>query len=256
LQERALLEVWRRKFNDQLSRKSVEIIDLKKKFFDLQIKLDNFQHDKEKITKDLKHNTDTISSLFIILSKMNDNKGIIAEKTAIFQSKNKTLRKQIKQLTSSKNDLEESVIRLTQNKKEIANRLEEIENFIQTEIKEIWGLKEKLDSAFEESSKPMPSTPVKIEGFFDEGKEKLTDNSNSKKSNSGFNGKIISMNEENHFVIVDIGKSSGLRLGDNINVYRNTERIASLEIIQIRKKIAAANLKKQWSNIRVGDIVR
>ena len=62
---------------------------------------------------------------------------------------------------------------------------------------------------------------------------------------TGVNGNVISVNDENNFVIVNLGQDTGLQLGDKLNVYRGAEYIAGLEIIQVRKDIAAADIKKQ-----------
>jgi hypothetical protein len=72
----------------------------------------------------------------------------------------------------------------------------------------------------------------------------------------GFNGKVVSINEDNNFIIVDIGEKSGLRLGDSLSVYRDSKYIARLEVIQVRKDIAAADIKDQWSKIIIGDVVK
>ena len=79
---------------------------------------------------------------------------------------------------------------------------------------------------------------------------------NPGKAAPGLQGKVISVNEANNFVIVDLGEQAGVRLGDNLSVYRDSKYIARLEVIQIRKDISAADLKDQWSKVRIGDIVR
>jgi len=44
---------------------------------------------------------------------------------------------------------------------------------------------------------------------------------------TGYNGNIVSVNEENNFVIIDLGEESGVKLGETLNVYRvqNTLRV-------------------------------
>ena len=57
-------------------------------------------------------------------------------------------------------------------------------------------------------------------------------------------------------MIVDLGEKSGVRLGDSLSVYRDSKYIARLEVIQVRGDISAADLKDQWSKVKVGDIIR
>jgi hypothetical protein len=57
-------------------------------------------------------------------------------------------------------------------------------------------------------------------------------------------------------VIVDIGSNKGLKEGDVLNVYRGAEFIAGLEVIQVRRDIAAADIRNKILDIEVGDVVR
>ncbi len=66
----------------------------------------------------------------------------------------------------------------------------------------------------------------------------------------------LAIESDGNFVIVDIGENSGIHLGDNLSVYRDSKYIARLEVIQVREDISAADLKDQWSKIKVGDVIR
>ncbi|VAW17500.1 hypothetical protein MNBD_BACTEROID05-706, partial [hydrothermal vent metagenome] len=67
---------------------------------------------------------------------------------------------------------------------------------------------------------------------------------------------VVSLNKDNNFLIVDIGESTGIRMGDMLSVYRDSKYIARLEVIQVRKDISACDIKDQWSEVNIGDIVR
>ena len=70
-------------------------------------------------------------------------------------------------------------------------------------------------------------------------------------------GQVLAINEENNFVIIDLGEDSGVKVGQTFNVYRNNQQIATLEVIQTRKEISAADIKNlsSGSKIKVGDMV-
>jgi len=57
-------------------------------------------------------------------------------------------------------------------------------------------------------------------------------------------------------VIVDIGEDAGLKIGDVLAAYRDGKPIASLEVIQARRNIAACDIKKEDSPLKIGDAVR
>ena len=69
-------------------------------------------------------------------------------------------------------------------------------------------------------------------------------------------GNIVSVNDENNFVIVNLGQDAGVKMGDKLNVYHGADYIAGLEVIQVRKDIAAADIKNKVKKIEVGDSVR
>ena len=61
----------------------------------------------------------------------------------------------------------------------------------------------------------------------------------------------------NNFVIVDLGQeNSSVSVGNALKVYRNSNEIATLEVIQVRRDICAADIKDKTSELKVGDIVK
>jgi hypothetical protein len=154
---------------------------------------------------------------------------------------------------SVKNALEKSIVRLSQEKDKIEGKLGKTETIIQSKIDEIWEIKDDLDRSIRETQ-GAPSSEVELPPIV------VSSNGEAMSYNTGttpgFNGKVISMNEANNFVIVNIGENKGVRLGDSLSVYRDSKYIARLEVIQVRKDISAADLKDQWSKVKVGDIIR
>jgi hypothetical protein len=70
-------------------------------------------------------------------------------------------------------------------------------------------------------------------------------------------GSIISINESNNFVIADLGQAnSAVAVGSVLKVYRGNDVIGTLEVIQVRNDISAADIKTTSTQLRVGDMVR
>ena len=70
-------------------------------------------------------------------------------------------------------------------------------------------------------------------------------------------GSIISINESNNFIIADLGQAnSSVSIGNTLRVYRGSQQIATLEVIQVRREICAADIKDKTSELKVGDIVK
>jgi len=71
-------------------------------------------------------------------------------------------------------------------------------------------------------------------------------------------GQILAINDENNFVIVDVGEGDGVAVGQTLSVMRDGAKIGTLEVIQTRQEIAAADIKnvEAGTKMRIGDSVR
>lgn len=71
-------------------------------------------------------------------------------------------------------------------------------------------------------------------------------------------GNVISISEENNFVVIDLGEEDGLKLGMSLKVYQGAEKIGEVEVIEMRRGIAACDIKdiKERREIMVGDAVK
>ncbi|MBN1869283.1 MAG: hypothetical protein JW847_01730 [Candidatus Omnitrophica bacterium] len=254
LQQNASLEIDINKLKEEISAKSIEIVELKQKNSDLQLEADNLKHEQEQIGADVQHKADMIDNISLELARTKNDKKYIADRVQKLNAENNELRLQVKQLLTVKNALEKSIVRLNQEKDKMEGKLGKTETVIQSKIDEIWQIKEDLDRSIREAQSKTPASEVELPPIV------VSSNSGAMSydapSAPGFNGKVISVNEANNFVIVDIGENSGIRLGDALSVYRDSKYIARLEVIQVRKDISAADLKDQWSKVKVGDIIR
>ncbi len=283
LKEKAELEIQVGQLKEELTNNSLEIITLKQTNADLQIELDNIQREREVVHKDIKDIKDKyereMSALRQDLKKVKETKGALINNLSLelartkndtkfvqnrnekISQENTELRKQLQQLVSTKGELEKNIVRLKQDKIQIEKQLEEREGMIQAKIQEIWQIKENLDETFrssqlieskeaEDSGKSgVDLQPIRVVSGEDEPEP-------VEERPTGYNGKVISVNAENNFVIVDIGETEGITLGETLGVYRNAEHIATLEVIQIRNDISAADVKEMKMKILQGDIVR
>jgi chromosome segregation ATPase len=70
-------------------------------------------------------------------------------------------------------------------------------------------------------------------------------------------GEVIAVNPEEQFVVFDLGESSGISPGALLKVMRGNREVATLEVIETRKNISAADIKDVVGNfdIQEGDIV-
>jgi chromosome segregation ATPase len=254
VKQKASLEIDIAKLKDELSAKSVQIVELKQSNEDLTLQVNTLKHEKEGIEVEIQHKSDMIDNISLELARTKNDKKFIADRAEKLNTENTNLRQQMKQLVTVKNALEKSIVRLSQEKDKVQGKLGKTETMIQSKIDEIWEIKDDLDRSIRSASTDAPSSEVELPPIV------VSSNGDAVSYNTGeipgFNGRVISVNDANNFVIVDIGENKGVRLGDSLSVYRDSKYIARLEVIQVRKDIAAADLKDQWSKVQVGDIIR
>ena len=254
LQQKASLEIDIQKLKEELSSKLIEVVELKQSNEDLKLEVDTLKHEKEEIEVSIRHKADMIDNISLELARTKNDRKFISGRAEKLSTENGELRQKMKQLVSVKNALEKSIVRLSQEKDKIEGKLGKTETIIQSKIDEIWDIKDDLDRSIRESQSGVSSSEVELPPIV------VSSNGDAMSFNTGtapgFNGKVISINESNNFVIVDVGENKGVRLGDSLSVYRDSKYVARLEVIQVRKDISAADLKDQWSKVRVGDIIR
>jgi len=144
LKQKASLEIDITKLKDELSAKSIEIVELKQKNEELGL-----QVARSRTTKKGSRPRSSISRIWSTvfpsswrgprMTKIHQRPGREIE------CENENLRQQMKQLVSVKNALEKSIVRLSQEKDKVEGKLGKTETLIQSKIDEIWEIKDDLD---------------------------------------------------------------------------------------------------------------
>jgi len=255
LKEKASLQIDIKNLNDELTEKAIALVDIKQKNEDMLLEVAALKSEKEEIEAKVQHTMDMIDNISLELARTKNDKKFISNRVEKLSEENDGLRHKMKKLVKVKNALEKSIVRITQEKEKIKSKLGRTETLIQSKIDEIWDIKDELDHSIRSSRNGIFSNEVELPPIVVRSSGAV-ESFDTGEAAPGFNGQVISINESNNFVIVDIGENSGIHLGDNLSVYRDSKYIARLEVIQVREDISAADLKDQWSKIKVGDIIR
>ncbi len=256
LREKAALQVQLDDLKNQLSKNAVLTEELKSKNSELELEIGSFKNDRTEIERKVKYAEDLAGNLSLELARAKNERKFLNDRLEQLDEQNVALRTQIKGLTTTKIAFEKSLARLVEEKNAVEKKLIETENVIQQRIDEIWQIKGSLDkrvATTKASSQEVELPPIIVKAQGPVVPEKVD---SAPGGVSGFQGRILSINHENNFVVVDLGEKSGLQIGDALNVYRNSKYIAGLEVIQVRKDIAAADIKDKADQIKVGDLVR
>lgn len=261
LKEKAALDVAVEKLKSELSDYALMVDELKEDNAHLTLELSKVQNEKEAIEREIKYGKDLADTLSLELARAKGDKKFMADRMEKIQAENEGLSGQIKDLMSTKIALEKTIVRITDDKNGLEKKLAETENVIQSKIEEIWQIKHSLNerlqkAAADTSSQEIELPPIIVSANNTGSRPKTVKEQAENSGVAGFNGNVISVNDENNFVIIDLGKERGINIGDVLNVYRDTDYVGAIEVIQVRKDIAAADIKERNTSIKVGDSVK
>jgi chromosome segregation ATPase len=197
-----------------------------------------------------------ISSLSRELVREKSDKANIIEQIDKIRQENVTLRRQVKELSTSKLSLEKGLRNLENEKNNLADRISATEDILQTRMRELLEIKKDIESslgtdfsAMSKQSESVELPPIVVKaGGAQQGPQGVQVSEKAV-------GKVLSINENQNFVIIDIGENNNVKIGDVFRIFRNNEHVATVEVIQTRKDISAADIKYSKDKIAAGDSV-
>ena len=261
LKQKAALQVELAKEKSSLDQAALQVVELKKQNSDLEVEVKKISNEKDEIIQKIKYGQDLADSLSIDVARSRTDEQAVNERAQKLKGENLQLLSQIRELNSTKLDLEKTVSRLTDDKDGMQKKLVETESVIQNRIDDIWKIKQGLDKKLSENA-PSSSTPGSMElppiivNATNNQQQAAAPASAPARAN-GHEGSIISINESNNFVIVDLGQeNSPVSVGNPLKVFRHSNQIATLEVIQVRRDICAADIKDKTVGLKVGDTVK
>ncbi|MBU3958779.1 MAG: hypothetical protein KKE91_02840 [Candidatus Omnitrophica bacterium] len=180
----------------------------------------------------------------------------LIEKLKSVKEKNTDLRQQVKSLSNWKGNSEKKLAQLKEEKTSLERRLDEMSSILEDSYKG-FSQGQELDTISSGDSEQLVQSEtgsVELPPIFVHSQPEIS--TQQKESVLAVEGKVLEVNKKNNFVIIDLGEYSGIKSGDTFGVYRKDKAIATIEVIQIRKRVAACDITQEIKSIRVGDTIR
>lgn len=236
--------------NEQLQR---EKINLDVELRNVKLEKQDLKRQLEFAQKQIIYNQKAVESFTLELVGEKNDKLQIADTLKAVKSENHLLRQQLKVLTSRKQNLERKIDELKQENEKYTKRFNEMDILVKDKMIQIDMLKKQAavgksgmegSGIDQKSSVELPPIIVRPENY------------NSVSGTHSPAGRVLAVNKENNFVVIDMGEESGIKPGDSFKIVRDNEEIAVIEVIQVRKSISACDIKKEASPIKVGDLLK
>jgi len=251
LRQKADAELELEHIKSQLTEISYKASEYLKERDALQMELKALTQEKEDIERRAAYNERLAMALSEDLVREKDDKEAVIEQLQAVRDDSRMLRSRVKDLDDTKTTLYKKIDSLEEQRNALKQKLEETERMLSDRLNEVVNIKtdiekaqSKINATAEAASRTVELSPIVVVGE-QEKKPSLT-------------GRVISVNKENKFVVIDLGQQQGVESGDTFGVYRNDEYVATIAILQLRKDISAADIKEVSSGkrIEVGDIVK
>jgi chromosome segregation ATPase len=246
----------------------IQVANLEKQLSELQLKTSTAMEEGRKLDLQLKtvteargdlerrivYNEKLAETLSEDLVREKRDKKSIGNQLENLRQENFELKTRLMAMGDKKVSLEGKLVDLQQEREILSKRLAELDQILQDRVDQIIQVKDDIKAARSEAKQASAkdSRVVSLQPIVVKASEQA---SGKRKAPSA--GQVLAINEENNFVIVDIGEDDGARVGQTLTILRNHQKVATVEIIQTRKEISAADIKSvtAGSKIKIGDMV-
>ncbi|MDP2920988.1 MAG: hypothetical protein Q8O12_01275 [Candidatus Omnitrophota bacterium] len=263
LKEKVGLEVEIERLRSEITPKDQELSRLKAESVEKDLKLANLENEKKFIEQKLKDSEQVaqiLSNDFLKEKEAGKEDKMTSEKIAMENSALKSKMREFEGIAEEYNGL-------LSEKETMKEKIAKLENDIEYKNQEIGRFK----VAFQENAGG--SAEMRAEAYQSPGEVELpkivlnkepqkiarltTPSLERSGENQGTKGRVVTVNKDHNFVVIDIGKQDGVEIGNRFNVYRGGAFLGSVEVIQARDRIAAADIKdlQEGMNIEINDIV-
>lgn len=224
----------------------------------LEFDIKSLKAEQEDLKRQMEYNQKLMDSIAQELVREKNDKMEIEKSSKASRSENEALLRQLKGVNERKISLENKMQQLQDEKSSLEGKFGGMETMLRDKISQIGSLNEQLSAATlsgkgeagQQKNHSVELPPIVI-------KPQLAASGPGKEAFSVATiGRVLAVNRDSNFVVVDLGEDAGLKAGDVLQVYKNDKPVATVEVIQVRKNISACDIKKEMSTVSIGDEVR
>jgi chromosome segregation ATPase len=253
VQNKAKIEAKLEEFRDELIKTKKEISEYKQQNRELSLKLDELEKEKGEIERQLAFKQRTMEIMSRDLVNERERAKELHEDVKQLREENMELKRELILADKKKIDLQDRLIDARQKEENLEKKVSQVKSILKDKDLLFSKLEGEISSAVDaESSKQQEleggSTSVELPPIV-------------VKSDSGAaasEGSILAINRNDNFIIIDLGRNSGVEPGMQLEVIRGNTVVAEAEIIETREEISAADITNVVSgySLRKGDAIQ
>jgi len=255
LREKASLEIQVKQLNEQVNEARLRAEGAMEEGRKIDLQYKTVTTAKGDLERRLIYNEKLAETLSEDLVREKRDKKAVLTQLETLRQENFELKSRLMAIGDKKTLLETKVVDLQQEREILSKRLAELDSILQDRVDQIIQVKDDLKAVRDQAkdATTMESRVVQLQPIV----VKASEEASAQRLQSSKSGQVLAVNEENNFVIIDMGETAGIKVGQSFTIFRNGQKIAVVEVIQIRKEISAADIKNvtSGSKIKVGDAV-
>jgi chromosome segregation ATPase len=216
---------------------------------ELAIQIDELEKRKKKLESEGEFKKRTLDIVSRELVNERESRKALTDESADMRKSNVEFKRDLVMANKEKLQLQKNIDELVGKRDTLEKRISEMETIMRQKAIALNDLEDGLSKALhpdvivnqKSASVELPPIVVKPEA-------------NGIKD---LRGSVIAVNDKEKFVIVNMGESKGMRPGFQLKVLRGDKEIGTLEVIEVRREISAADVKElaSGSEIKEGDTV-
>jgi hypothetical protein len=230
---------------------------------ELEMQVSELSKSKDDLQRQFDYNRRLVETLAADLVREKNDSQTIKRQAKTLREENDVLSSQLKQMMAAKLNLEKQLDGFMDEKNGLENKLSNVGSVLNQRLEELIELQKQVESGAVYASRSKESVelpPIVVKSQSPQ--PALAEQPPRPAATSGqeamsmFAGAVVSIDEKNNFVIIDIGKNKGVQVGQMFDVYSGAKKTATLEVVQVRDDIAACDITQLTGRISVGHKIR
>jgi len=238
---------------NKLSEAKINNEDLERQRGSLELEITNLNRDKQELSrqyeffqKQVEYNKKMMETISLELVGEKNDKMKIEETFDTIKRENNILRRQLENLNSRKIGLERKISELEDNNRMLESRFNEMDIMLEDKVLEVSRMNRRARTDAIKKEEPVELSPIIVRPA-----------ETTSQFGTTIEGRVVAVNRENNFVIVDLGQINSIRVGDVLGALDDASRpIATLEVIETRDSISACDILRTSTPLQVGNLVR
>lgn len=246
---KAALQVQLEDLNRQYNEAKIRMVEFDKVNKELAIKIDELTKERDRLDKDMQIKEREMNNVSRDLVSEREARRIALEELLKLRGENVGLKRELSMLNKEKAQLQSNIKDIVEKKNTLEQKISGVESIMKAKSLELDELQRDLTTTIkgrpeemtrESASVELPPIVVKpgVDG-------------------RGVRGEVLAVNPQEKFIVVNLGENAGVTPGSLMRVMRGSREIGTIEVVETRKEISAADIKEitEGFSIQEGDTV-